>query len=145
MKLQRLTRDHMADIMPLLAYLYPDVSSAILQQRYEKILQDFPHYSMLGAYIEQTLVGLSGMWQGTKIWCGDYIEIDHLIVHPDYREKGVASLLMAQIEQLAREQGCNLLTLDSYTTNYPSHRLYQRKGCEIWGFHFIKPLQDFPH
>ena len=145
MKLQILTRKHIADTIQLLSFLNPAVSAEILQQRYEKILHEFPHYSILGAYIGQKLVGLSGIWFGTKIWCGDYMEIDNLVVHPDYREKGVATALIDRIEAMAKEKHCNILVLDSYTTNYPSHRLYQRKGCEIWGFHFIKPLQDFAH
>jgi ribosomal protein S18 acetylase RimI-like enzyme len=79
------------------------------------------------------------------MWCGDYMEFDNLVVHPDFRNRGVASALMEKVESMAREKECSIVVLDSYTNNHTSHRLYHRKGCEIWGFHFIKPLGPFEH
>jgi GNAT superfamily N-acetyltransferase len=145
MKLHWLTDAQMDDTIALLSYLNPNVPAATLRERYEKIMRDHTNYRVLGAFIKGRLVGLTGIWHGTKLWCGDYMEVDNLVVHPDYRGKGIASSLMERVNALAKEAGCNIEVLDSYTTNYPSHRLYQSKGFEIWGFHFIKPLRDFEH
>lgn len=145
MKLQLLTLDAMPDVITLLAFLNPAVCHETLQRRYEKILREFPNYRVLGAYIDGKLIGLTGMWHGTKLWCGDYMEIDNLVVHPDFRNRGVASALIEKVEAMAREKECSIVVLDSYTNNHASHRLYHRKGCEIWGFHFVKPLGPFEH
>ncbi|MBU6327244.1 MAG: GNAT family N-acetyltransferase [Verrucomicrobia bacterium] len=145
MKLQVLSTAQVTEIVELLAYLNPAVSRDILRKRYEKIVADHSNYQIIGAFVEDRLVGLSGVWRGTKIWCGDFMEVDNLVVHPDFRGRGVATGLMKQIEVMAKEENCNIIVLDSYTNNHSSHRLYHRQGCEIWGFHFVKPMRRFEH
>lgn len=145
MKLQVLSTEQLVEIVELLAYLNPSVSSEVLRERYEKIVRNHPNYFLIGAIVGDRLVGISGVWKGTKIWCGDFMEIDNLVVHPDYRSRGVATTLMKRIEVMAKEQNCNIIVLDSYTNNHSSHRLYYQQGGEIWGFHFVKPLQEFEH
>ena len=145
MNLQLLSISAMPEVIALLCFLNPSVCEETMQRRYEKILREHPNYRILGAYIDGRLAGLTGLWHGTKIWCGDYMEIDNLVVHPDFRQRGVATALIEKVESIAREKQCNILVLDSYTNNHPSHRLYHRLGCEIWGFHFVQPLVNFEH
>lgn len=131
--------DHLAAI-GLLAHLNPDTPDEVLRQRFETILREHPHYQAIGAFLDGQLVALAGIWIATKIWCGRYLEVDNLVVHPLHRSGGFGSALLRRIEEIAKEQDCNLAVLDSYTANRPSHRLYHRLGFEIWGFHFVKPL-----
>jgi GNAT superfamily N-acetyltransferase len=145
MKVKILTPDHIDETIRLLSHLNAAVPEEILRQRYEEIITNYPNYSMVGAYVNSKLVGLSGVWHGMKIWCGPYMEVDNLVVHPDYRGRGVGSALLEYIEAMAREKKCHVMTLDSYATNHPSHRLYIKQGYEMWSFHFVKPLQDFAH
>ncbi|MCH7225967.1 GNAT family N-acetyltransferase [Haloferula sp. A504] len=124
----------------LLAHLNPDCTTAVLLERFRRIIEEHPHYLPIGAFRRGTMVGFAGAWVATKIWCGRYLEIDNLVVHPEHRSSGVGSALIAHLEQLGRERDCNLITLDAYTHNHASHRLYHRLGFEIWGFHFVRPL-----
>lgn len=124
----------------LLAHLNPDQPSPVLIARFREILAAHPHYLPLGGFEDGRLIALAGAWIATKIWCGRYLEVDNLIVHPECRGRRYGSLLMEHLESLARERECNLMVLDSYTSNYASHRLYHRLGYEIWGFHFVKEL-----
>jgi ribosomal protein S18 acetylase RimI-like enzyme len=87
-------------------------------------------------------MGVCSTWVATKVWCGRYLEIDNLVVRPEYRSQGVGSALIEFMERLGREQCCEIAVLDSYTANRSSHRLYHRHGFEILGFHFVKPLGD---
>ena len=66
-----------------------------------------------------------------------------VVVAPARRAAGIGSLLIRHLEALARERDCNIIVLDSYNANHPSHRLYHRLGFEIWGFHFAKPVGDW--
>lgn len=125
----------------LLVHLNPDLPTAELRARFEAILRDHPHYQALGAFCDGKLVGLLGVWIATKVWCGRYLELDNFIVHPLYQGAGIGTALLRAAEALGHEQNCQVLTLDSYTSNHPSHRLYHRLGFEIWGFHFVKPLR----
>ncbi len=124
----------------LLTHLNPDCPTPVLLERFRRILREHPHYLPIGAFREGEMVGFAGAWVATKIWCGRYLEIDNLVVHPDHRSTGVGTAIMAHLENVARERDCNLITLDAYTHNHDSHRLYHRLGFEIWGFHFVRTL-----
>ena len=127
--------------LPLLVMLNPTTPEDELRRRIATIFEEHPHYHAVGAFSGGELIGLAGAWVATKIWCGKYLEIDNIIVHPDHRSAKLGSRLIQHFEALARELDCRILTLDSYTSNYPSHRLYHRLGLEIRGFHFVKPLE----
>ncbi len=127
----------------LLSTLNPEVALDEIHRRLAAILTDHPHYHAFVATIGGRLIGLAGAWIGTKIWCGKFLEIDNLVVDENLRSTGIGSLLIQHLETLARQENCKVLTLDSYTSNHPSHRLYHRLGFEIWGFHFVKPIGDW--
>lgn len=124
----------------LLCHLNPGIPGEVLKQRFETILAEHGHYHAFGAFLEEKLAALAGVWIATKVWCGKYLELDNLVVDPELRSSGLGSALIRHLEELARAEGCNLAVLDSYTSNHSSHRLYHRLGFEIRGFHFVKPL-----
>jgi GNAT superfamily N-acetyltransferase len=130
--------DHLA-ATGLLVHLNPDCPTAVILDRFQTIIREHPHYLPIGAFIDGRLVAFAGAWIATKIWCGKYLEIDNFIVHPSHRSQGIGTALMDHLETLAIEHGCNLQTLDAWTSNHASHRLYFRRGFEVWGFHFVKP------
>lgn len=131
--------DHLA-ATGLLAHLNPDCPTEVLLARFRTIIAEHPHYHAIGGFVDGRLIALAGIWIATKIWCGRYLEVDNLIVHPSHRSDGLGTKMMRHLEAIAAERQCNLLTLDSYTSNHSSHRLYHRLGYEIWGFHFVKPI-----
>jgi GNAT superfamily N-acetyltransferase len=137
-----LTAD-LADAATLLGTLNEETPIPLIGERLGTLLNDHPHYQILGAFTGEKLTGIVGAWIATKIWCGRYLEIDNLVVDPAHRSTGIGGLLINHLETVARERDCKLLVLDSYTANHPSHRLYHRLGFEIWGFHFIKPIGDW--
>ena len=141
-RLQPLSDADIPAAVDLLMHLNPTTPREIIHQRLAEILMNYPHYHLIGAFSGGTLLGLSGAWIATKVWCGKYLEIDNIVVHPDQRSGKIGTRLIEHLEILAREQQCEILALDSYTSNYPSHRLYHRLGFEIRGFHFIKSLGE---
>jgi ribosomal protein S18 acetylase RimI-like enzyme len=128
------------DAARLLGHLNPDCSREVLLERFETIIAEHPHYHSIGVFDGDQMLAFAGAWIATKVWCGRYMEIDNIVVHPDHRSKGLGTKLIAYCERKATERGCNLVVLDSYTSNHPSHRLYHRLGFEIWGFHFVKQI-----
>ena len=139
----RLSACQLPDAARLLTFLNPDSPHHVILGRLQKIIADHTHYQLWGAITGGELVGVAGIWLGTKVWCGSYLEIDNLVIHPDFQSKGLGTLLIRQFESIAREHNCPVMVIDSYTTNHASHRLYHKLGFEIWSFHFIRKIADF--
>ncbi|QND52184.1 GNAT family N-acetyltransferase [Phyllobacterium sp. 628] len=59
-------------------------------------------------------------------------EIRKLMVHPDFRRRGIAKALMAELEHLARELGRDLITLDTRTGD-TAEPLYTDLGYQTAG------------
>ena len=130
----------MDDALDLLQHLNPDVSRIELDRRLSTMQAEHAHYQLYGAFDGGGLRGVAGCWIGTRIWCGRYLEIDNLVIAPAQRNGGAGTAMIRHFEALARKADCAVVLLDSYTNNHASHRLYHRLGFEIWGFHFVKPL-----
>ena len=144
-EIRELSPEDLPAALDLLGHLNPGVPADVLQQRFETILAEHPHYHAFGAFLDGKLGGLASAWIATKIWCGRYLELDNIVVDPSLRSSGLGSALITYLEAFAREKNCNLAVLDSYTSNHASHRLYHRRGFEIWGFHFVKPFGPLDH
>ena len=54
-------------------------------------------------------------------------EVLKLLVHPDARRRGIARSLMVALEELARDNGWTLLTLDTWT-GQAGEQLYRSLG-----------------
>lgn len=72
---------------------------------------------------------------GCEMYCDD------LVSDEVKRSTGVGRALVAYMEALARERGCNVLTLDSGTQRQQAHKFYFREGFTVTAFHFVKPLK----
>jgi len=141
MQLKELTtKAEMLNQLPLIQQLYPDFTHQI----YSDLLEEMLHYNykQVVVYENGESVGLSGFWIGTKLWCGKYLELDNVIVHPNHRSKGVGKLLTEYLNQKAIETGCKLVALDAYTTNFPAHKFYYNLGFVPKGFHFVKFFEE---
>ncbi len=59
-------------------------------------------------------------------------EVSKLLVHPDFRRRGIARALMADLERLARAMGRSLITLDTRTGD-AAEPLYASLGYQAAG------------
>lgn len=80
------------------------------------------------AIIDGKLVGYMGMW---KI-C-DEGHITNVAVLPDYRKKGIASLLISKIIEICKCSEINNLTLEARESNIEAIHLYEKFGFESAG------------
>ncbi len=76
-----------------------------------------------------------------KTFSGRELYCDDLVTDENRRSTGVGRLLMAHMETLGNERGCDVLTLDSGCQRQQAHRFYFREGMTIPSFHFSKPLK----
>ena len=123
---------------PLLGQLNPALGKAQFQSRLIKMRAQ--GYRCI-AYVEKgTYLGLCGFWHGTRFWCGDFIDLDNVVVDEKVRNKGIGKKMVDWVEREAKRLQCDQLGLDCYTTHHAAHRFYFREGYIIKGYHFIKPL-----
>ncbi len=61
------------------------------------------------------------------------IVVHRLAVDPAYRGAGIASALMLQAEQVARERGISVLRVDTNTQNPATQRLFPKLGYTLAG------------
>lgn len=132
------------DTQELLA-LYPFLkllNADMQQQEFEQLLKEVMqlNYKMFCVYKDDTCIAIAGCWIGTKFYSGKYLEMDNVVVLPEYRNLGAGKLLCDFFLQYAQQQQCKTIMLDAYRENTAAHRFYEREGFIKKGFHFIKRL-----
>ena len=134
------TVDEMLTTLSVLQAEYPSLTS----ESYRAMLVEMipANYGQVAVFENEMCIGVNGYWINTKIWCGRYLELDNIVVHPSHRSKGVGKIMMDYLTELAHEKACQMLALDSYTTNFKAHKLFYNNGFIPRGFHFIKFLTD---
>ena len=92
-----------------------------------------PQTHRLGRYvgirIESRLVAMAG----ERLRFTDRVEISAVCVHPDFRRRGYAELLMATLMRISKEEG--MIPLLHVAEGNPAIALYQRLGFQI-----VQPL-----
>jgi GNAT superfamily N-acetyltransferase len=126
--------------LDIVKQLYPDFTV----EEYDTLLDE-----MLKAYYKQIIViknnktiALTGVWIGTKLWSGKYIEIDSFVVDEDYRGKKIGDILIEEVHKIAKKEGANQICLDAFTTNFTAGKFYINHGFKPKGFHFVKILNN---
>ena len=130
------TKQGMLSNIELMRFLYPTFTV----EKYDAYLTEMiPHnYKQIAVFEQDVCVGISGLWSGTKLWSGKYMEIDNFIVHPDHRKKGVGKMMTDYVDAKAKETGCTMIVLDAFPENFTAHRFYYNQGYVPKGFHFLK-------
>ena len=68
------------------------------------------------------------------------MELDNVVVSSEYRSQGIGDRLFKHMEQKAKDLGCTMLALDSYTDNFKAHKFFYEQNFVPRGFHFINIL-----
>ncbi|MBC9797661.1 GNAT family N-acetyltransferase [Sinomicrobium weinanense] len=137
-KLELIPGDKIFTIIPLLRQLDGEISTEILEQRLKGMVEE--GYKCLGVYDENKLIGVSGLWILTKYYVGKHIEPDNVVIHSDYRGRGIGKLMMNWIFDYARSMGCDASELNCYVSNPEGVKFWVNSGYKIIGYHFQKKL-----
>lgn len=126
--------------LDVLQVLYPSLTMAQYATELDLMLP--LNYSQLAVFDQDECVAICGIWIGNKLWVGKYLELDNIVVKEAYRSRGVGDLIFKTLEQKALQENCNMLSLDSYTSNFKAHKFFYNQGYSPKGFHFIKLLNE---
>lgn len=78
-------------------------------------------------------------FSGRELYCDDLVTDEHA------RSGGVGKALIAYMDRVCAERGCDTLALDSGTQRGQAHKFYFREGLTVTAFHFSRggsPLGD---
>lgn len=99
-------------------------------------------YMMTVIMEDDRVVSGAGYRFGEALAWGKFIYIDDLVTHPDARGKGYGGQLLEHVKQLALDNGCDAVHLDSGHTRFDAHRVYLNHGFQIRSHHFSMALKD---
>lgn len=101
------------------------------------------NYRCIAAYMGERMVGISGFWTGTFLWCGKYVEPDHVVVDPTLRSQGIGARLLEWIEAEGQRLGCDTAKVVMMIGRDRSHQFYVRNGYSDDSLQLIKPLSEW--
>ncbi|WP_277759956.1 GNAT family N-acetyltransferase [Pseudomonas sp. A34-9] len=119
----------------LLSTFYPDLNKDLLLERLKTVAK--LNWQCVGVFEEAELVGLTGYWLNTRIYCGKYLYIDHFIIKLGNRSRGVGAQLLNHVRALADHYQCEQICLDTFVTNSMAQSFWTRHGFSIVGFHYV--------
>ena len=135
----KILKEEISQILPLIQELMEHkFSDEILLERFTEMFSQ--NYECFGIFLGEKLVGVFGIWFMTRHYAGRSCEPDHIFIKDEFRNTGIGKKLFAFIYDYAAKKGCETSELNSYVSNYRSHKFYLNEGYEIKGYHFIKKL-----
>lgn len=134
--IRELPGSEMPSIYPLIKHHNPWMAKAQFTRFLKEMIAG--GYRVIAAFDGPRMVGISGFWIGTRFWCGRQFDIDNFVVDETYRGGGVGKKMVAWLEKKAKDEQCDLIVLDSYTSSPGAHMFYYKQGFTITGYHFTK-------
>jgi GNAT superfamily N-acetyltransferase len=137
-RVEIIPKENLDSILSLLQILNPKTDREIIMERLSEIKKT--GYQCIGVYSDSQLIAISGIWILNKIYAGKHLEPDNVIVHPDFRSRGIGELMLDWIHQYAISIGCLTSELNARIMNEDGNRFWEKMGYEKVGYHFIKKL-----
>lgn len=127
----------MFTIIPYLRMLDSGISEEILKERLSEMVLNY-NYQCAGIYDGDRLIGISGVWTLYKYYIGKHLEIDNVMIHPDYRSKGIGKLLLNWINDYGLSIDCTATELNCYVGNDKANKFWKEFGCKKLAYHYRK-------
>lgn len=98
-------------------------------------------YELYGLEMDGEIQALAGVAHRTNLYYGRYMWVFDLITRETSRSKGYGEALLAHIEQIGAERGCDTVALSSGVQRVDAHRFYEdRVGYDRVSYTFKKSL-----
>ncbi|WP_298554900.1 GNAT family N-acetyltransferase [uncultured Algibacter sp.] len=132
-------KEHINAVVPLVQKLNDfKVSEDVLKQRFSEMITQ--NYECAVIYDGDKLIGVCGLWYCTRHYSGKSVEPDHVIIDDVYRGLGLGKQFFEWIYAYVSEKEFEAMELNTYVSNYQSHKFYFNEGFKILGYHFLKKL-----
>jgi len=110
----------------------PAPDEAAKQRLIDDAFGDPPKYELRVAELEGDVVAYAAIFETYSTFLAKpSLYLEDLFVHPDARRRGVATAMMAHLEQLARDRGCGRFEWSVLDWNTGAQDFYKGLGAEI--------------
>jgi GNAT superfamily N-acetyltransferase len=88
------------------------------------------------------VVAVAGFRIQEMLFAGKHLYVDDLVTDSAERSRGHGRRLLQWLLELARQNGCRELQLDSGVQRHEAHRFYFREGMHVSSYHFRLKLRE---
>jgi len=88
--------EHRDRILELLAQLNPKLDPHLIASRFDLMIQE-PNYVCFGLFKKDQLIGLSSGWTTFRIYCGQQLELDNVIIDSNIQSRGYGKYFIEAI------------------------------------------------
>lgn len=101
---------------------------------------DEDDYTLFGGYVDGKLVAVAGVMIGDFLHHTSHCWIYDLVVDESYRGNGYGEHLIRFVEEWAKSNDCDIVSLASPSEKEEVHRYYEQFGFQKWGYIIEKEL-----
>jgi ribosomal protein S18 acetylase RimI-like enzyme len=105
----------------------------------ERVCQQMNHgYRLVCIETAESVQSVAGYRIMQNLHNGTFLYVDDLVTRTDCKRNGFADRLFDWLWELARNQGCSALVLDSGVQRFEAHRFYLKHRMDIVAHHFVR-------
>lgn len=135
--------ERLSAVFPVMRELRDHLSERQFNDLYET---GYPNgYRVVGLFDGDECRACAGYRILTNFVSGRHIYVDDLVTAEKWRSHGYGRLLNKYLVELARNEGCSSVQLDSAVHRRKAHRFYFRERYTIVAFHFTHVLGSSGH
>jgi len=98
-----------------------------------------PMFTCFVAETKDKIVGIALVYYRFSTWKGRIVHLEDLVVQESYRNKGVGSLLYAEVMKYAKSKNCKRVQWEVLDWNEGAIKFYERSGAKVYkDWHVVK-------
>tara|TARA_R110000824_G_scaffold336_3_gene1923 strand:+ start:83317 stop:83742 length:426 start_codon:yes stop_codon:yes gene_type:complete len=132
--------DEIINCFDVMSELRPHLLRANFLATVREMEQD--GYSLAYCENKNAVVAVAGYRIARNLFMGKHLYVDDLVTADKHRSKGYGETLIIWLRELALQEDCSYLHLDSGTHREQAHKFYFRQGFTITSFHFSEKLSE---
>ena len=137
-------KEDFISIFGLLCQLWPDMDLNYekLQEVYNQAIVSDKQKLIVGI-VKVNIVGFCSLTIKNSLWqAGNLGYIDELVIDKSFRGQGIGKKLIYKITEIAKENRCKRIELDTAFHRKDAHRFYEKSGYIKRAYKFSKIIDN---